>query len=70
MDWYDTSESKSIARIRYEAETLTLEVEFKNSTCYQYFDVPEPVYEAFCQSSSNGQFLNQNVRGAYRYARC
>ena len=70
MEWYDTPESNNIARFRYEPETLTLEVDFKNSTCYQYFDVPEPVYEAFCQAGSKGAFFNENIRGAYRYARC
>jgi hypothetical protein len=70
MDWFETPESSNIARFRYEAETLTLEIEFKNGNIYQYFDFPEPVYEAFCQAGSKGQFFYQNIRGVYRYARC
>ncbi len=70
MEWFETPESSNIARFRYEIETFTLEVEFKNGNIYQYFDVPEPVYEAFCQADSKGQFLGQNIRGAFRYARC
>lgn len=70
MDWFETPESSNIARFRYEVETLTLEVEFKNGNIYQYFDLPEPVYVAFCQAASKGTFLNQNIRGVYRYARC
>jgi len=70
MEWFETPESSSITRFRYETETLTLETEFKNGTCYQYFDVPEPVYQAFCQAGSKGQFFMQNIRGIYRYARC
>lgn len=70
MEWYETPESGTVARIRYEVETATLEVEFKNSTCYQYFDVPEAVYVEFCQAASKGQFLNHHIRGSFRYARC
>lgn len=70
MDWFETPESSNIARFRYEAETLSLEIEFKDGSVYQYFDVPEPVYDAFCQADSKGKFLHQNLRGVYRYARC
>jgi KTSC domain len=70
MDWFETPESSNILRFRYEAETLTLEIEFKNGNIYQYFDVPEPVYEAFCQAGSKGEFFVQSIRGAFRYARC
>ena len=70
MDWFETPGSRSIARFRYEMETLTLEVEFKKGDIYQYFDLPEPVYEAFCQADSKGKFFNQSIRGVYRYARC
>jgi len=70
MDWFETPESGSILRFRYETETLTLEIEFKNGNVYQYFDVPELVYQAFCQAGSKGQFFSQSIRGAFRYARC
>ncbi len=70
MDWFETPESKNISRFRYEIDTSTLEIEFKNGNVYQYFDVPESVYQAFCQADSKGQFFSQNIRGAFRYARC
>ena len=70
MDWFDTPQSSNIARFRYEAETLTLEVQFKSGNGYQYFDVPEKVYESFCQADSKGKFFNLEIRGIYRYARC
>ena len=70
MDWFETPESSNIARFRYETETLTFEIEFKDGSIYQYFDVPEPVHDAFCQAASKGKFLHQNLRGVYRYARC
>jgi len=48
---------------------MTLEVEFQNGNVYQYFDVPEAVYQEFRQAPSRGQFLNTNIKGVYRYAR-
>jgi len=67
MNWIDTPESSTIARFRHEASTLT--VEFKSGSTYEYFDVPESVFEQMKSASSKGQFLAQNIKGAYRYAR-
>ena len=41
MNWFETPDSSSLARFRYEADSATLEIEFKNGNVYQYFDVPE-----------------------------
>jgi hypothetical protein len=69
-EWYESSESSNVQRFRFDADSLTLEVQFKNGICYEYFDVPEAVYTSFCQAPSKGQFFMQNIRGAFRYARC
>ncbi|MGO8998165.1 MAG: KTSC domain-containing protein [Polyangiaceae bacterium] len=44
-------------------------MEFKNGTTYNYYGVPENVFEMLKASSSKGQFLAQSIKGAYRYAR-
>lgn len=59
--------SSNIATIGYEDGTL--EVEFLNGSVYQYFDVSENVYQGLMNAGSHGQFLNQVVKGNYRYAR-
>jgi hypothetical protein len=61
--------SSNIASIGYDAKTLTLEVEFRDGSIYQYFDVPETVYQEFMRASSKGRFLHANIKGNYRYAR-
>jgi KTSC domain len=61
--------SSNVASAGYDGPTATLEVEFNNGNIYQYFDVPELVYEEFRQAASPGQFLNTNIKGAYRFAR-
>ncbi len=62
-------ESSNVRSIGYDAQSMTLEVEFVNGNIYQYFDVPEALYQAFMAAESRGQFLNLNVKGSYRYAR-
>lgn len=67
MDWIDSPESSNVSRFGHEYEALF--VEFKNGSVYQYFDVPETVFDQMKAASSKGQFLAQNVKGRYRYAR-
>lgn len=61
--------SKSVASVGYDANTLTLEVEFKDGPVYQYFDVPDAVHQEMMRASSIGQYLNANIKNQYRYAR-
>jgi hypothetical protein len=62
-------ESRNIASVGYDPATMTLEVEFKHGGIYQYFDVPEPTYQALMSADSHGTFLNAQVKGSFRYAR-
>ena len=59
--------SSNITSIGYEAQTATLEVEFTSGDVYQYFNVPEHLYQQFLNATSHGQFLNDNIRYSYRY---
>ncbi len=61
--------SSNVAEIGYDSTTMTLEVAFRNGTVYQYFDVPETVYQELMRAGSVGQFLNQNIKNNYRYAK-
>ena len=48
---------------------MTLEVAFHNGTLYQYFDVPEALYQEMLRSDSVGKFLNTQIKNSYRYAK-
>jgi hypothetical protein len=61
--------SSNISSVGFDADTLTLEIEFTNGNIYQYFDVPSTVYEELLQADSKGQFLSTQIKGVYRYAR-
>jgi hypothetical protein len=61
--------SSNIESIGYDLSNSTLEVEFKNGTIYQYFDVPEVVFKELESAGSVGGYLASNVKGIYRYSR-
>ncbi|SEH40107.1 KTSC domain-containing protein [Tardiphaga sp. OK245] len=69
MNWIETPDSSNIARFAYTKETQVLTVEFKKGERYEYFDVPETVFEAMKAASSKGQYHAQNVKNKFRYAR-
>lgn len=69
MDWIDTPESSNIARFAYDDTSCVLKVEFKNGGLYDYFDVPQHIFEGMRNAPSKGQYLAQQIKGAYRYAR-
>ena len=61
--------SSNVEEIGYDSATQTLEVLFKKGNIYQYFDVPQTVYDNLISAGSVGEFLNKEIKGNYRYAR-
>jgi len=65
----ETVESSTVISIGYEPISCTLEIEFKSSGLYQYYNVPEPVYQQLMSSDSKGKFLNAYIKPAYPFSR-
>lgn len=61
--------SSNVAEVGYDASAMTLEVVFNNGSVYQYFDVPESVYQELVRAESVGGFLHANIKGRYRYTK-
>lgn len=62
--------SSNIASIGYDASDMILEVEFLNRAIYQYYDVPQSVYDGLMSASSHGSYLDAYVKkGGYRYSK-
>ena len=61
--------SSNVVSIGYEPTTSTLEVEFKGGELYQYYNVPEPIYQQFMESDSKGKFLHAYIKPAYPCSR-
>ncbi len=62
-------ESSHLMSVGYDTDSLTLEVEFQDSSIYQYFDVPEMVWRELMQASSKGVYFHANIRDSYRYVK-
>ncbi|AVP02534.1 MULTISPECIES: KTSC domain-containing protein [Enterobacter cloacae complex] len=61
--------SSNISSIGYDAASETLEIEFLNSSIYQYYGVPSFLYENLMKESSKGQFFNAYIRNAFPFSR-
>ena len=60
-------ESSNLASIGYDAANEILEVEFNHGGVYQYFDVPEGVYQELMDAPSHGVYFSANIRNDYQY---
>ncbi|WP_149088096.1 KTSC domain-containing protein [Pseudomonas prosekii] len=61
--------SSNVESVGYDEDSETLEVEFKNGTLYQYFDVPQSAFNGLVNADSVGVYLAENIKGVYRYSR-
>lgn len=71
MSWeeYSSFDSNNIRLLRYNSDTTTLEVSFHSGGVYQYFDVPQHEWKTFKDVESKGKFLNNSIKGRYRYSK-
>ena len=58
--------SSNLVSVGYDPRSLTLEVEFRRGSVYQYFDVPEFEHQELMQAESHGIYFNANIRDDYR----
>ena len=62
-------ESSHLASVGYDSVTSTLVIEFHNGRIYQYFAVPQEIYDGLMNAASKGSYLHQNIKkGGYAYA--
>ncbi|WDS35274.1 KTSC domain-containing protein [Pseudoxanthomonas sp.] len=58
--------SSNIASVGYKSDSETLEIEFlKNGAVYEYYNVPQLIYDQMMQSASIGQFFNSDIKNSY-----
>lgn len=65
----DPVSSSNIISAGYDDQSETLEIEFKNGTIYQYFNVGSATYEAFKQAPSKGEYFNAYIKNAMPFSR-
>lgn len=59
--------SSNIHSVGYDSTHKVLQVEFLNGSIYQYYNVPENVYNELMQASSKGKYFNSKVSFSYKY---
>jgi len=67
MKYVETPDSSSIARFCYDERSRVLIVEFKHGRVYNYYDVPQGVFEQMIIARSKGRFFLENIREEYDY---
>lgn len=67
MKCIETPKSSSIARFCYKEREQVLIVEFKHGGVYNYYDVPQRVFEQMILAPSKGRFFLEHIREEYDY---
>lgn len=61
--------SSNIASIGYDPDNMILEIEFLSGSVYQYYDVPQSIYDGLMTADSHGKFHAAYIKkGGYRYS--
>jgi ATP-dependent DNA helicase RecG len=60
-------ESSNLASVGYDTKKEILEIEFNHGGIYQYFAVPQDVYDELMDADSHGKYFVHNIKGDYRY---
>jgi len=62
--------SSMIISAGYDSTSGILEIEFKNGgTIWQYFDIPEYMWNEFLSCESQGKYWHANIKNHFREAR-
>jgi hypothetical protein len=65
----DLVSSSNIVSAGYDEENQTLEIEFRDGSVYQYYNIGKAVYDQFITSPSKGQFLAYQIKNVFPYSR-
>jgi len=58
-------ESSHIEAIGYDVDEARLEIEFKNGDAYEYYDVPQHIYDELMLADSQGKYAHRNIYKVY-----
>jgi hypothetical protein len=61
--------SSNLVSVGYNPDSETLEVEFKNTGVYEYYNVPQFMYERLMQAGSVGAFFNAEIKNNYAFSK-
>ena len=59
--------SSSLASVGYSPEVSTLEIEFHHGASYQYFAVPQHIFDGLLAAASKGAYFNEHIKDRYPF---
>jgi hypothetical protein len=65
MDKWILVESSNINKINFDLTTLTLSINFKPNSTYEYLNVPYWIWEGLIGSPSKGKYFHSFIKGKY-----
>ncbi len=57
--------SSNLVSVGYNPDSETLEIEFKSSGVYEYYNVPKFMYDRLMEAGSIGTFFNAEIKNSY-----
>lgn len=61
--------STNIRSVGYDPESNTLEIEFHSGSVYQYYNVPQTIYDELMRASSHGSYFHKHIRTKYKWTK-
>lgn len=58
-------ESSNLRAVGYDACSAVLVIEFKDGSAYEYYGVPEYIFNELLGADSKGKYANQNIYKNY-----
>jgi hypothetical protein len=59
--------SSAITSVGYNADKKILEIEYISGEVYDYFNVPQRIFNEFMQAESKGTFANTQIKDRYKF---
>lgn len=57
--------SSNLSAVGYDPATETLTIEFNDGGLYEYYNVPQRIYEGLMRDSSKGGYFHRFIRDSY-----
>ena len=57
--------SSDLSAVGYDSATETLTIEFNSGGLYEYYGVPQNIYEGLMSSPSKGQYFHRFIKESY-----
>ena len=61
--------SSNLMSVDYNPLTQTLTVQFHGGRVYEYYGVPQNIFDGLISAASKGRFHHRYIKNSYRYRR-